>query len=135
MQSQAHGLSFFRGACPVHCEGYGCEGFLGGYEAEVRDVFYHCSAGITTAGIRIDGSISGCTSIRADYDQGNIYRDDFIDVWNNRYEKFRNRAWMRKGECAECKVFRYCLGNGMHLRDGDGNLMVCHYNRIYNPRP
>lgn len=109
---------------------YGCEGFLGGYEAEVRDRFYHCSAGVSTAGIRIDGSISGCTSIRADYDQGNIYRDDFMDVWNNRYEAYRNREWMRRDLCGSCKYFRYCLGGGMHLRDDLGRLMLCHYEKL-----
>lgn len=114
--------------------GYGCEGFLGGYEGEVRDLFYHCSAGVNTAGIKIDGSISGCTSIRANYDQGNIYRDDFMEVWNNRFEQFRNREWARKGICADCNMFKYCLGNGMHLHDDNGDLLVCHYNRIYNPK-
>ncbi len=109
---------------------YGCEGFLGGYEGDVRDIFYHCSAGVTTGGIRIDGSISGCTSIRANFDQGNIYRDDFMDVWNNRFESFRDREWMRKGDCAGCKVFRWCQGNGMHLRDDNGDLLVCHYKKL-----
>lgn len=109
---------------------YACEGFLGGYETEVRDNFYHCSAGVTTAGIRIDGSISGCTSIRAGFHQGNIYNDDFMDVWNNRFRRFREREWARKGRCADCKAFRWCLGNGMHLYDDDENLLVCHYDRL-----
>jgi radical SAM enzyme (rSAM/lipoprotein system) len=109
---------------------YACEGFLGGWETEVRDNFYHCSAGVTTAGIRIDGSISGCTSIRAAHDQGNIYTDDFMDVWNNRFGKFRNREWARKGACAGCKVWKWCLGNGMHLYDDDDNLLLCHYLRL-----
>ncbi len=109
---------------------YACEGFLGGYETEVRDNFYHCSGGVTTGSIRIDGAISGCTSIRAGFHQGNIYTDDFMDVWNNRFGKFRNREWARKGECADCKMWRWCLGNGMHLYDDDGNLLVCHYARL-----
>ena len=46
---------------------YACEGFLGGYEAEVRDQFYQCAAGVSVASIRVDGAISGCTSIRANY--------------------------------------------------------------------
>lgn len=109
---------------------YSCEGFLGGYESEVRDRFYSCHAGVSIASIRVDGSISGCTSIRSNFHQGNIYRDDFWDVWNNRFEPFRNREWAKKGECADCKMFRYCMGGGMHLRDNDGNLLVCHYDRL-----
>ena len=33
---------------------YGCEGFLGRYEGDVRDTFYHCSAGVSIAGIRVE---------------------------------------------------------------------------------
>ena len=109
---------------------YGCEGFLGNYEMQVRDHFFECYAGVNVASVLADGSISGCPSIRADYHQGNIYRDSFWEVWNNRFEPYRNREWMHKGECADCKMFRYCLGNGMHLRDDKGNLIVCHYHRL-----
>lgn len=109
---------------------YACEGFLGGYEAEVRDRFYQCAAGVSVASIRVDGSISGCTSIRANFHQGNIYRDRFWDVWQHRFEPFRNREWARRGSCAGCKVFRYCLGGGMHLRDDNGELSYCHYKRL-----
>lgn len=109
---------------------YACEGFLGGYETEVRDTFYYCSAGVTTASIRVDGALSGCTSIRSNFDQGNIYRDNFWEVWSNRYEPFRNREWARRDECGDCKMFRYCLGGGMHLRDDEGKLLMCHYKRL-----
>ncbi len=109
---------------------YACEGFLGGYEAEVRDNFYQCAAGISVASIRVDGSISGCTSIRGNFHQGNIYRDDFWEVWEHRFEPFRNREWARQGECANCKMFRYCLGGGMHLHDDDGQLLYCHYRKL-----
>lgn len=109
---------------------YGCEGFLSGYEMEVRDHFYQCYAGINVASVLADGSISACPSIRANFHQGNIYKDDFMDVWNNRFQSFRNREWARKGCCADCSMFRYCEGNGMHLHDDEGNLLVCHYQRI-----
>ena len=62
---------------------YACEGFLGRYEGEVRDDFYQCAAGVSVASIRVDGAISGCTSIRSNFHQGNIYRDDFWEVWQN----------------------------------------------------
>jgi len=109
---------------------YACEGFLGDYETEVRDDFYQCAAGVSVASIRVDGSISGCTSIRSDYSQGNIYRDGFWDVWQNRFERFRNREWMRRGACAACDMFRYCRGGGMHLRDENGDAMYCRYRSL-----
>ncbi|MBR6721491.1 MAG: TIGR04133 family radical SAM/SPASM protein [Alistipes sp.] len=109
---------------------YACEGFLGGYESEVRDHFYMCTAGISVASIRVNGDISGCTSVRGNYTQGNIYQDRFWDVWQNRFQPFRNREWTKSAECADCKVWEFCRGGGMHLRDDEGKLMYCHYNML-----
>ncbi len=103
-----------------------CEGFLEGYEGIVRDNFFSCQAGISVASVLLDGGIGACPSIRADYRQGNIYKDDFWDVWQNRFEPYRNRDWMKTGKCADCSFWRYCEGNGMHLRDSQGHLMHCH---------
>lgn len=109
---------------------YACEGFLGGYETEVRDHFYMCTAGVTVASIRVNGDISGCTSVRGNYAQGNIYKDRFWDVWQNRFKPFRDREWTKTDECADCKVWEFCRGGGMHLRDDSGKLMYCHYNML-----
>ncbi len=110
---------------------FGCTGFLGEYEGKVRDHLFHCAAGISVASILIDGSISACTSIRGKYYQGNIYHDDFWDVWENRFQQYRNRTWMKKqAPCNECKLFRYCEGSGMHLRHEDGSLMYCHLHHL-----
>ncbi len=109
---------------------YCCEGFVGSYEGDVRRTFYSCSAGVSTASIRIDGTISGCTSIRAEYAQGNIYHDNFWEVWTSRFDKFRNRDWAKKGACADCSMWQYCEGGPMHLRDDGGDMMLCHYKRL-----
>lgn len=103
-----------------------CEGFLAGYEGLVRDYFFECGAGVTVASVLLDGGIGACPSIRADYRQGNIYTDDFWNVWQNRFGAYRDRGWMKRGVCADCSFWRYCEGNGMQLRDADGNLMHCH---------
>ena len=109
---------------------YGCEGFLGPYEGKVRDHLFSCQAGLSIASVRIDGAISGCNSIRSHYDQGNIYTDDFIDVWENRFDDFRNHKKFRTGKCEKCKYWRWCRGNGMHLRDDDGKLIMCNLERL-----
>ena len=109
---------------------FACEGFLGRYEGDVRGHFYMCQAGITVGSVLADGSISACPSIRADYNQGNIYRDDFMDVWEHRFGPYRDRSWMKKDACASCKFWRYCRGGGMHLRDAQGNLILCHLDRL-----
>lgn len=108
---------------------YACEGFLGDYERRVRDQFFYCRAGVEVMSILCDGGISGCTSIRGNFVQGNIYDDDIWDVWQNRFQKFRCREWTRKGACKSCKVWRYCEGSGMHLYDNEENLLTCHYRR------
>ena len=111
---------------------YACEGYLGDYEGRVRRSHFLCGAGLTTASVLSDGAVSGCLSIRSNYHQGNIHIDGFWNVWENRFEQYRNREWMKTGECADCKVFKYCQGNGMHLRNDDGSLMFCNYNKHFN---
>lgn len=109
---------------------YGCEGFLGNYESEVRNGFFFCHAGISVGSVLVDGSISACASIRPDYHQGNIYKDDFMDVWENKFQKYRDHSWMHTDDCASCRFWRYCQGNGMHLRDAEGKLLFCQLKKL-----
>ena len=106
---------------------YSCEGFLGEYEGKVRNHFYRCDAGTMTASVLANGDISGCMSIRSQYAQGNIYHDRFSDVWNNRFEKMRNRRWMKKDQCAHCKAWDWCAGGPFHLRGDSGEMLHCNY--------
>lgn len=99
---------------------FSCEGYLGKYEEKVRPVRFFCHAGINIASVLIDGRISGCPNIDRDlFSQGNIYRDNFYDVWENRFKPFRERSWARQGICKECKHFKNCLGGGMHNWKGE----------------
>jgi radical SAM enzyme (rSAM/lipoprotein system) len=110
---------------------YGCEGFLGNYEGEVRDNFFFCRAGISVASVLADGSISACPILRENFIQGNIYTDSFREVWENRYQAYRDRNWTKTGICKDCNFFGYCEGNGLHLRDQQtGELLFCHLKRI-----
>ena len=111
---------------------FSCEGYLGRYECKVRDVPYFCHAGINIASILIDGRICACPNIDRDaFSQGSIYEDVFFDVWEHRFQPFRDRRWTRKGRCADCPVWRDCLGNGMHNWHGDcAEVLNCHYGKI-----
>ena len=111
---------------------FSCEGYLGPYENRVRDVPYFCHAGINIASVLIDGRICACPNIDRDaFNQGNIYQNNFYEVWEQRFEAFRDRRWTRRGPCADCKVWRDCLGNGMHNWHGDcAEVLNCHYNKI-----
>lgn len=110
---------------------FSCEGFLGDYEGKVRPHFYNCMAGVSVASIRVNGDISGCNSIRYNYSEGNIYKDNLWEVWQTGFNKYRNRLWAKFGICSKCKVFRYCLGGGMHLRDDNGEIVQCLYNKLH----
>ena len=110
---------------------YDCEGFLGSYEKTVRNYPFFCRAGVNIGSVLCDGSISACPSLREDYIQGNIYKDDFWDVWQNRYQVMRDRSWARTGDCKKCRYWRYCEGSSLHLRDEKtGELAYCHVKRL-----
>jgi len=109
---------------------YGCEGFLGVYEGKVRDNFFFCRAGVNIASVLVDGSISACPDLRDNFIQGNIYKDDFMQVWNQKFTQYRNRNWTMTGVCATCQFYKYCEGNGMHLRNEKNELLFCHLEKI-----
>ncbi len=107
---------------------FGCEGFLGTYETKVRDHTFSCQAGITIASILADGGISACPSINKGFTQGNIYTDAFNDIWENHFDKMRDRSWAKTGVCVDCKQWKNCQGNGLHLRQHDREGPdYCHY--------
>ena len=110
---------------------FSCEGFVGKYESKVRDSNFFCRAGVNIGSILIDGSISACPNIDRYFSQGNIYTDNFNEVWQTKFEQFRNRDWMKIGQCKSCKDFKNCQGNGFHNWHGDKhNVLVCHNEKI-----
>jgi radical SAM enzyme (rSAM/lipoprotein system) len=111
---------------------FSCEGFLGPYEQVVRDTPFFCHAGVNIASVLIDGRICACPDIDRDvFSQGSIYTDSLWEVWQNRFQPFRNHDWARKGACSTCRQFRNCLGGGMHNWHGscEGPL-TCPYHDI-----
>ena len=115
---------------------FSCEAYVGPYERKVRDWYYFCRAGITIGSVLVDGSISACPNInRKLFVQGNIYQDDFLDVWENRFQPFRDRSWMKTGSCKDCKVYKNCLGGAMHLHHSDtGEIVQCHYRKLLDSK-
>lgn len=110
---------------------FSCEGYVGEYELKVRDSFFFCRAGINIGSILIDGSISACPNIDRSFSQGNIYSDNFYEIWQTKYLPFRDRTWTKKGKCAGCKDYRECQGNGFHNWHGEKHdVLVCHQESI-----
>lgn len=99
---------------------YSCCHFLGlDYEAEVRDWYFLCNAGIYVAGITETGDITACLDIPRNKKtvQGNITRDSFTDVWNHGFEIFRTPLSARNTRCATCPQVRFCEGGSYHSWD------------------
>jgi len=110
---------------------FSCEGYVGSYETKVRNSRFFCRAGINIGSILADGSISACPNTDRSLVQGNIYNDNFYEVWQSRFEVFRDRSWTRTGQCSTCKDYKNCEGNGIHNWHGDmKNVLVCHKNKI-----
>jgi radical SAM protein with 4Fe4S-binding SPASM domain len=110
---------------------FSCEGYVGYYELKVRDSFFFCRAGINIGSILIDGSISACPNIDRAFSQGNIYKDNFYETWQNKFQIFRDRSWTKIGKCADCANYKDCQGNGLHFWQKDKqNVMVCHNEKI-----
>lgn len=106
-----------------------CEGYLPpALDRQVRDEPYFCRAGINIGSVLADGAISACPNISRSLVQGNIREDDFEKVWEERFEPFRKREWMRTGDCVGCKQWRHCKGNSLHLWDDETKrTALCHH--------
>jgi radical SAM protein with 4Fe4S-binding SPASM domain len=104
------------------------EGYLGlEYEHQVRDYCYACLSGITVATILANGDVTGCADLPRSLVQGNVREDTFRDIWENRFSVFRDRSWMRVGNCIDCQSWTYCRGNSLHLWNHAENVpKVCH---------
>ena len=107
---------------------FSCEAYTGKYEEQVRDSYFFCRAGINIGSVLIDGGISACPNIDRSFVQGNIYQDELLDVWDNRFQLMRDRTWMRTGICRKCKDFKQCLGGAMHLRPSSDDPILRCYN-------
>ena len=110
---------------------FSCEGYVGEYEDKVRNSLFFCRAGVNIGSILIDGSISACPNIDKAFVQGNIYTDNFFEIWETKFQPFRDRSWNRVGDCSYCSSYADCNGNGFHNWHGDmSNPIVCHKRMI-----
>lgn len=108
---------------------YCCEGYLPkDVDATVRDQPYFCRAGINIASVLCDGAVSACPNITRSLVQGNIRTHDFHTLWEQEFKPFRHREWMKRGPCTQCKEWKRCQGNSLHLWDDETEQTVlCHH--------
>ena len=103
---------------------YGCSHFVGfEYERMVRDYYFQCIAGTRTASVMANGDIGACLDIvrRPDLIQGNVYSDDFVKVWEERFQVFRRDRSKQSKTCSGCEYAPVCMGDSAHTWDYDRN--------------
>ena len=99
---------------------YGCSHLLPiMYEEEVRTSLFLCGAGTMIAGIQSNGDIAACLDIerRDELVQGNVYLDDFVNVWENRFQAFRRDRTEDSTMCQSCSYKETCAGDSFHTWD------------------
>lgn len=102
----------------------GCAHYLGEeYEDEVRNHFFYCATGINIGTILHNGDIYVCPNVprRKEFIQGNIKTDSFSEVWNTKFEFFRDPERTLSEKCKGCEHWKECLGGSLHSYDFDKN--------------
>lgn len=105
---------------------YGCCHYLGlGYEGELRNWFWLCSAGLHVMSVMHNGDIGSCLDIerRPETVFGNIRTDDLADVWRDGFGIWRTPNSLADGSdmCRGCSEKRWCRGDAAHSWDYDRN--------------
>lgn len=103
---------------------YGCAHYLGDeYEDEVRNNFFYCPTGISIASVLHNGDIFVCPNVPREKHliQGNIKRDSFSKIWNNKFDIFRDKNRTACNKCKKCSHWEKCLGDSFHSWDFKNN--------------
>ncbi len=96
---------------------YGCTHFVGlEYEAEIRDWYFLCSAGLYTASINVNGEFGACLDIPRNEKTicGTVSSEKFSDVWRDGFEFFRTPLSTRCETCKNCPDEKWCSGDAFH---------------------
>lgn len=98
----------------------GCSHFLTyEYEHMVRNFYFQCQAGTQAASVMANGDIGACLDIerRPELIQGNVYRDDFVGVWENGFGVYRRNRADSSETCRRCGWREVCMGDSAHTWD------------------
>ena len=93
------------------------------YESEVRDWYFICMAGISVASVMVNGDIASCLDIERcpEFVQGNVKKNNFVDVWEHKFQIFRRDRTSESKVCSSCKDKKICGGDSMHTWNFDLN--------------
>ena len=103
---------------------YGCSHYLGfDLERDVRGWYFYCMTGLNIGSILSNGDIYVCPNVprRPELIQGNIRKDNIVDVWENKFKFFRDEYRTSNPTCIACEHWKYCGGGSMHTWNFDEN--------------
>ncbi len=96
----------------------GCGGWFGReLEGTFRPFIFHCIAGLNNLGILYDGKLASCSNISREFIEGDLRKEKIRDVWENKYQRYRNRTWRKTGKCENCLDWDLCHGGAFHLKE------------------
>ena len=100
-----------------------CSHYLGDKDTLYRPHAFHCETGKSIASILADGSIFVCPNVPREQHliQGNILTDDFVEVWANQFQWFRDDTQRKTGDCTACPEWDQCKGDSIHTWDFQEN--------------
>ena len=80
-------------------------------------------AGISVASVMVNGDIASCLDIerRPEFVQGNVKKNNFVDVWEHKFQIFRRDRTSESKVCSSCKDKKICGGDSMHTWNFDLN--------------
>ena len=108
---------------------YGCGHYLGPIRDRfVRELPYLCYTGFYIGSVLSNGDIYVCPDVqrRPELVQGNIRKDSFTDVWENKFKIFRKMNRTCNEKCKKCEEWKICQGDAYHTWDFDENKpLVC----------
>lgn len=94
---------------------------------------FACYTGIHVASVLSNGDIFGCPNIprRKELIQGNVLKDDFCEVWKNKFEFYRNPNRTKAKQCENCEYWNYCKGDSFHTFDFETNTPQFCYKKFF----
>lgn len=110
------------------CEG---AGYLGEGDTKLKDTPFFCGCGWNTCTIMADGDVMGCPIFenKKEHREGNIRDNSFKEIWENKFERFRNLKL--PDDCNSCEHINACRGGCWMMRIFDAHCLkeVWGYNK------
>ena len=104
---------------------WSCAHYFGNTESTLDSTgkIFSCHTGIHVGSVLSNGDIFGCPNIprRKELIQGNVLKDDFCEIWKNKFEFFRNPNRTKAKQCEGCEYWNYCKGDSFHTFDFETN--------------